>query len=365
MFVLLKGDVMNIKRDATFLVLLLINTVSICLLPPEPEEMPNPSPLIPIGSVLAADNTYKTPAKNLKYNEVCFLAAHNAHSSSAYGYLFYQQNKNITDLLKLGVRGLLLDTYPVKKSDLTTQAKPAEGESVDGYEVMLWHTVLGHDLKKTYKDALSNEILSFLKANPTEIVTVVLEDYSTVPLNDAIVDRAGIGNYVLKPSDWDPIKKNGWPTLQWMIENNKRLIIFTSEAKLNNAETTSKYMYPQWKCMVENQYSTLDVDKAAVEREESLNKKAKKYLLSINYFGEFSSKLDPRYLFKINNTEGITNLINKIYENGLAGKYKNRYPNIINLDFAEEGYGLAICNFINKISGAKADRASTIFRPLE
>jgi hypothetical protein len=305
------------------------------------------------------DNSYRAPAKNLKYNEVCFLAAHNAHASKHYGYWYYQQTQSIRQLLDRGVRGLLLDIYPAKKTNLKDEASPEPGESMESYEVMLWHGPTGRDLKKTYYDVLRNEILPFLRENSSEVVTIVLEDYCPLQLSDAVIDRAGIGSYVLKPSDWNPQNNNGWPTLQWMIDRNKRLVIFTSKNK------QSVYMYPQWRNMVENQYGEFNVGKAAVERGESQNAVAKKYLLSLNYFGTFSTEADPGYVFNTHNTEGVTQLINKIIQDGLNGKYKNRYPNFINLDYVHKGYGLAICNFINDVSVQRSDRATTIFRPLE
>ena len=185
---------------------------------------------------------------------------------------------------------------------------------------MLWHSITGHDLKITYKSVLTNEILPFLKANPSEIVTVVLEDYcpESGRITDTIVDRAGIGTYVLKPSDWDPITKNGWPTLQWMIANNKRLVIFTDAKQAYK----SRYMYPQWRNMAENLFGTFDFNRASGARDDSQSTIAKKYLLSINYFSAFSTEADPGYLSNKHNTDDIAHLINKIYTDGLGGKIR-------------------------------------------
>ncbi|WKA03962.1 hypothetical protein VitviT2T_022033 [Vitis vinifera] len=94
------------------------------------------------------------------------------------------------------------------------------------------------------------EIEAFLSANPTEIVTLILEDYVRTPnaLTKVFTD-AGLMKY------WFPVKsmpQNGqdWPLVSDMIAKNQRLVVFTSAKYKENSEGIAY----QWNYMVENQY---------------------------------------------------------------------------------------------------------------
>lgn len=96
------------------------------------------------------------------------------------------------------------------------------------------------------------EIEAFLSANPTEIITIILEDYVHAPngLTKAFTD-AGLMKY------WFPLSnmpKNGqdWPLVSDMVQNNQRLLVFTS---IQSKEASEGIAY-QWNYMVENQCKT-------------------------------------------------------------------------------------------------------------
>jgi len=305
------------------------------------------------GRGLSPSETFIMPDPSLKYNEVCFLASHNSHAAHPYGYLYAQQDKKISDQLKSGVRALLLDTYPVKKDNLTKEAQPQSGDSLNDYEVMLWHRSTGRNLKRTFKDALKT-IKEFLIKNPRAIITIQLENYSPGSLIDHIIEKSNISKFVLKPNDWDPSKKNGWPTLKWMIDNDKRLVIFDSRSG-------SSYCYYQWQYTTENQYGELDIKKAAKLRADS--SPIKNYLMTINYFGTITSPIN----YPAANSTKLRELINYISKNGLDGNYKKRYPNFIALDYVnrgKDGDPLKLINEINHKSKISKNRGKTIFRPL-
>lgn len=89
----------------------------------------------------------------------------------------------------------------------------------------------------------------FLEANPSEIITIIIEDYVTSPngLNN-VFNAAGLRKY------WFPVSrmpKNGgnWPTVDDMVKKNQRLVVFTSKSWKEAAEGIAY----QWRYMVENQ----------------------------------------------------------------------------------------------------------------
>lgn len=95
------------------------------------------------------------------------------------------------------------------------------------------------------------EIEAFLSANPSEIVTLILEDYVHTPngLTKLFTD-AGLMKY------WFPVTsmpQNGqdWPLVSDMVSKNRRLLVFTS---IESKQADEGIAY-QWNFMVENQCS--------------------------------------------------------------------------------------------------------------
>ena len=94
------------------------------------------------------------------------------------------------------------------------------------------------------------EIEAFLSSHPTEIVTLILEDY--VSSSDRglskLFDSAGLRKY------WFPVSsmpRDGadWPRVGDMIRRNHRLVVFTSDESKESGEGIAY----QWNFMVENQ----------------------------------------------------------------------------------------------------------------
>lgn len=93
------------------------------------------------------------------------------------------------------------------------------------------------------------EVEAFLTENPTEIVTIIIEDYVHTP--NGIINlftNAGLDKYWFPVSKM-PKKGEDWPTVTEMVQDNHRLLVFTSVAS-KEAEEGVAY---QWKYMVENE----------------------------------------------------------------------------------------------------------------
>lgn len=93
------------------------------------------------------------------------------------------------------------------------------------------------------------EVQAFLQANPSEIVTIFIEDYVSSSQGLTKVFRAsGLSQYMFPVSK---MPKNGgdWPTVDDMVKQNQRLVVYTSES---NKEASEGIAY-QWRYVVENQ----------------------------------------------------------------------------------------------------------------
>lgn len=93
------------------------------------------------------------------------------------------------------------------------------------------------------------EVKTFLDANPTEVITIFIEDYVHAPNGiTRLFTKAGLMKYWMPPA---MMASNGtpWPTLEEMIQRNHRLLVFTQDP---TKEATEGVAY-QWRYTTENQ----------------------------------------------------------------------------------------------------------------
>jgi hypothetical protein len=282
-------------------------------------------------TALLSLSSWQQPDPRLKYHQVTFLTSHNSYAAKKHGFFYAQQYWTIQEQLEHGTRGLMLDTY--YNSTKT--------------DVVLCHKSLfiNRFLKKgrppmTLKESLLT-IKTFLENNPTEIITIFLENYvDNGHLLDSAIRSSDIEHFILKPHQWDPCERAGWPTLRWMQQHNKRLLIFNSIEK-------TELTFNEWEHVIENQYGALITKQACAERIESQKwRRNQRHLYLVNYFSTFKLNLGRAY--HAINTVHLQSLMREINQ-GLDsnGLYKMRSPNFIALDYVNEGDAM---NYINKMN---------------
>ncbi|KAL2937364.1 hypothetical protein RDABS01_020813, partial [Bienertia sinuspersici] len=183
---------------------------------------------------------------SLPFNKYAFLTTHNAfaiggdHSRIQVRRItFTNQEDSITKQLQNGVRALMLDTYDFNG------------------DVWLCHSFGGKCYDYTaFEPAIDTlrEIESFLSSNPTEIVTLILEDYVKAPKGlTKVFTNAGLMKYWF-PTSRMPTQGQDWPLVSDMVAKNQRLLVFTSMRSKQQSEGIAY----QWDYMVENQYGDGD-----------------------------------------------------------------------------------------------------------
>lgn len=93
------------------------------------------------------------------------------------------------------------------------------------------------------------DMRTFLDGNPSEIITIFIEDYVTAPQGlTKVFKDSGLSKYIFPVSR---MPKNGgdWPTVDDMVQKNQRLVVFTSKS----AKEASEGIAYQWTYVVENQ----------------------------------------------------------------------------------------------------------------
>lgn len=159
------------------------------------------------------------------YDCVCWLTSHNSYAHRQGGdaikksyYINPNQILNIKGQLEFGVRGFMIDLYYEldKNNDKTGQINIA-------------HAPNEHSSFRFYEQSFIlflTTIKDWLDSNPEDIITLHLESY--IKDNALIiknVEEAGLKKYLFDLLD----NNDNWPTLGWMRENNKRLIIFSDK----------------------------------------------------------------------------------------------------------------------------------------
>ena len=251
---------------------------------------------------------------NKKYNEVAYLTTHNAYNSGEDNFSLPNQNFNITSQLNNGVRALMIDVY-----DVLGTPTVYHGTSILGSAPFL--------------DYLS-DIKSFLDLNPNEIVTIILECYISANEIEYELTQAG-----LMPFLYSHVTGNSWPTLQNMINNGERLVIFSD---VDDASANQSWYHYVWDHAVETHYTNHSQNDFSCDfnRGDSIND-----LFILNHFVT-NSVLGTGDESQSAIVNANPYFINRVLQ---CQQEKNKFPNFITVDFYELGNCIDVVNQVNGI----------------
>lgn len=211
----------------------------------------------------------------------------------------------------------------------------------------------GSGVVKSLQETLQ-DIFNWLKANPQEIVTLDLQN--SVPndtLKSFFLSRPEVA-LIFTPADfkrYSPTEfaAQRWPTLDWLRQNNKRLIIFNEDHSNSRPTNYDDPFFYLWEWCIESQYSTTDFGAACKQRTESQARASgpQRNLYIQNFFqahGIFDDTKLGQIYGSINTYDNLKKLITTCQIQGVpAGKR----PNFLALDFLNYGDGIRIINEIN------------------
>ncbi|XP_028764156.1 PI-PLC X domain-containing protein At5g67130 isoform X1 [Neltuma alba] len=277
----------------------------------------------------------------LPFNKYTWIMTHNSFSivdapslPGVQRLTFYNQEDTVTNQLRNGVRGLMLDMYDFEN------------------DIWLCHSFRGQCFTFTaFQPAVNtlNEVEAFLTENPTEIITIIIEDYVHSPKGlTNLFTRAGLDKYWFPVSKM-PKKDEDWPTITEMVQANYRLLVFTSIAS-KEAEEGIAY---QWNYMVENEPGDPGVQQGSCShRKESkpLHSRSASLFLQ-NYFPTYPVEADSCK----EHSAPLAAMVNTCYKN--AG---NMLPNFIAVNFYMRSDGGGVFDVVDKMNGHALCGCSTI-----
>lgn len=249
-----------------------------------------------------------------KYDEVAYLTTHNSYNSSEDNFIYPNQNHNIITQLNNGVRALMIDVY-----DVNGVSRVYHGFSLLGSAPLT---------------SFLTDIKTFLDDNPNEIVTIILECYTTANKIEEAMISSGLITQTYSYTS------NEWPTLQKMIDDDTRLVILSDR---NDASSTQNWYHYVWDYAVETHFTAhkLNDFNCNFNRGNVSNN-----LFILNHFITDSTLgigLEEQAIIANSNPY----FINRVLE---CQNDKNKFPNFITVDFYDKGDGLNVVNQLNQVT---------------
>ncbi|MDD3741449.1 MAG: phosphatidylinositol-specific phospholipase C domain-containing protein [Bacteroidales bacterium] len=251
--------------------------------------------------------------KENRYDKTAFLTTHNSFNCEEGDFQMPNQTYSISNQLNDGVRALMIDVY--EKNGIPTV--------YHGFSI-LGSVPLSSNLA---------EIKSFLENNTTEIVTIIFEcNVSADMIEQAFID-ADLYDYLFEKNELMP-----WPTLEEMINTNKRLVVFSD---MDDASEMQKWYHYAWDYSVETHFTVNGTDDFSCDYNRG---DPENDLFIFNHF--ITSSVGTGNIEQATIANSNPFFISRIFE---CMDNNEKLPNFITVDFYETGNCCDVVNTLNSM----------------
>ena len=276
------------------------------------------------------------------YNEVTYLGAHNSYAmrdDSTEDSLFGNQYLNATVALDAGLRLLQAQTH---EGNATLELCHSRCDMLDAGPLENWLA----------------KINAWMDKNPNEVVTLVVVNSDNAPASEfnSVLKSSGLANKAYKSTSSSP--PTSWPTLQRMIDDNQRLVLFVTNIEYSQDAPS---VLPEFDFVFETAYEVTEISgfNCTVDRPSSVSDAATaiegNYLSLVNHF-KYQQVLGAD-LTDVSAIDTVNSASTS--EEGALGvhleqchKQWNAVPNFVLVDFWNKGDAMAAVDSINGIKDA-------------
>ncbi|MFN8112917.1 MAG: hypothetical protein U0R51_06930 [Solirubrobacterales bacterium] len=303
-----------------------------------------------------------------RIDQVTIPATHNAMSAAAEpGWFLPNQRYGIVRQLDDGIRGLLIDTHygvgtagrgfggvitDLGKENKTRKEVEEElgSETVQRAEELVGRLRFGAEpqgdsepylchvlceLGATKLDVALGEIYDWMSAHPDEFLVIVIEDVVSPEETAQAFQRSGLLRYAYTP---DP--NTVWPTLGSLIEQDKRLLVM---AERDNGDGKFPWYQQAFDLIQETPYTFDNVEQITGPHSCRENRgDPGNPLFQINNWIEKVPR-DPQLQAKVNALDTLGERAR------VCARVRGMEPNIIAVDYYNEGDVLGVANELNGI----------------
>jgi hypothetical protein len=310
--------------------------------------------------------------------QVVFPSTHNSMSAADRPkWLFAQQEAGVGDQLEAGIRGLLIDTHYGVDTDKGVYTLLERGSasrlklggplgdrfvqtaerlrSRIGYrgggrrEVYLCHGFC--ELGSIEAPEALASIREFLVKHPSEVVVLSVENDIELEGTARVFEESGLSDMA-----WDrPVGGGNVPTLRQMIEADRRVLVLVwQRGPLGKARFDEyPWMHPQFEVVQETPYSFKSVDELMASESCRPNEGSPANpLFLLNHWVDTSPYFLPRNARKVNAFGPLLERARRCM------RARRRLPNLVAVDFFEEGDVLGVARALNEAGPGAVERAS-------
>ena len=301
--------------------------------------------VILIADPFAGDSAESTACNGSEHlcdrtlDRVSFAATHNSMSAADQpGWWFTQQERGIPAQLDAGIRGLLIDMYYATPTRRGVQNIPIAklderlGRIPKGRYVYLCHTICAFGATRA-TEALTG-VRKFLEEHPREVIVISIEDYVRPRDVADTFEDSGLARYVWR----EPLGPQ-FPTLRRMIDTDRRVVVMSE----NNTDASLPWLHAQFDLVQETPYRFTAPAAVAAEAACSPNRGDRRNPLFL-----LNNWVDTSPLPQVANARVVNDFDTLLRRARACERARDRLPNLIAVDFYEEGDVLGVVRTLNQ-----------------